>query len=147
MTILIMNGPNLNLTGVREPEIYGIQTFEQLIGLLQATYPEVNFIYYQSNIEGQLIDKLHEFGFSASGIILNAGAYSHTSVAIGDAVKAIKSPVVEVHLSNVFAREPFRHCSCISPWVRGYICGFGMYGYVLATESIIHRFELPAANL
>ncbi len=146
MTILILNGPNLNLTGVRETEIYGIKTFEQLLRFLQVAYQEVNFVYYQSNIEGQLIDKLHEFGFSASGIILNAGAYSHTSVAIGDAVKAIKTPVVEVHLSNVFAREIFRHTSCISPWVRGYICGFGMYGYVLATESIIHRFELPAIN-
>ena len=146
MTILILNGPNLNLTGIREPEIYGNQTFEELIQLLQASFPEVDFIFHQSNIEGELIDKLHEYGFSSSGIILNAGGYSHTSVAIADAVKAIKSPVVEVHLSNVFAREPFRHTSCISPWVKGYICGFGMYGYVLATESILNQFRIPAVN-
>lgn len=140
MEILILNGPNLNLTGQREPEIYGYQTFDGLLMDLRNRFPAVTFVYHQSNIEGDLIDKLHEYGFRAHGIILNAGAYSHTSLAIGDAVKAIKCPVVEVHLSNVFAREPFRHTSYISPNVKGYICGFGLFGYVLAVESILQQF-------
>lgn len=143
MTILILNGPNLNLTGRREPEIYGIRTFEDLTLTLRRLFPKVEFIYFQSNIEGEIIDKLHEFGFSAQGIILNAGAYTHTSVAIGDAIKAIETPVIEVHLSNVFARESFRHHSFISPNAKGYLCGFGLYGYIVAAESLIHSFQLP----
>lgn len=141
MEILILNGPNLNLTGHREPEIYGNQTFDELMSDLRNRFPGVDFVYHQSNIEGELIDQLHEFGFRASGIILNAGAYSHTSVAIGDAVKAIKCPVIEVHLSNVFARESYRHTSFISPAAKGYICGFGLFGYILATESILQHFS------
>jgi 3-dehydroquinate dehydratase II len=145
MTILILNGPNLNLTGRREPEVYGVRTFDDLLLSLKQLYPEVEFVYFQSNIEGELIDKLHEFGFSARGIILNAGAYTHTSVAIGDAVKAIETPVIEVHLSNVFAREKFRHRSFISPNAKAYLCGFGLYGYILAAESLVNDFELPEA--
>ena len=147
MTILILNGPNLNLTGRREPETYGIKTFEELMSTMRRLFPQVEFVYFQSNIEGELIDKLHEYGFSAQGIILNAGAYTHTSVAIGDAVKAIEAPVVEIHLSNVFAREEFRHHSFISPNAKGYLCGFGLYGYILAAESLIHRFQLPEITL
>ncbi len=147
MKILILNGPNLNLTGIRETSIYGVSTFGELLRSLQSAYPDVEFIYYQSNIEGELIDKLHEFGFSVAGIIFNAGAYSHTSVALGDAVRAIKAPVIEVHLSNVFARESYRHVSHISPWVKGYICGFGLYGYMLAAESLIRNFQLPQTNV
>ncbi|MBE0662933.1 MAG: type II 3-dehydroquinate dehydratase [Bacteroidales bacterium] len=143
MTILILNGPNLNLTGRREPEVYGVRTFDDLLVSLKQLYAKVKFVYFQSNIEGELIDKLHEYGFSARGIILNAGAYTHTSVAIGDAVKAIESPVIEVHLSNVFTREEFRHHSFISPNAKGYLCGFGLYGYLLAAESLINDFRLP----
>ena len=147
MTILILNGPNMNLTGRREPEIYGAGTFEDLIQTLKRHYPTVEFVYFQSNIEGELIDKLHKYGFSALGIILNAGAYTHTSVAIGDAVKAIEAPVIEVHLSNVFAREEFRHHSFISPHAKGYLCGFGLYGYLLAAECLINDFKLPYATV
>jgi 3-dehydroquinate dehydratase II len=147
MTILILNGPNLNLTGRREPEVYGIRTFEELMNALKRLFPKVEFVYFQSNIEGELIDKLHEYGFSAKGIILNAGAYTHTSVAIGDAVRAVEAPVVEIHLSNVFAREEFRRHSFISPNAKGYLCGFGLYGYILAAESLIHRFQLPKITL
>jgi len=146
MNIYILNGPNLNLTGRRELEIYGVRTFEELLVTLRRLYPKVEFGYFQSNIEGELIDKLHECGFSAHGIILNAGAYTHTSVAIGDAVKAIESPVIEVHLSNVFGREEFRHHSFISPYAKGYLCGFGLYGYIMATESLISRFQIPEIN-
>lgn len=147
MTILILNGPNLNLTGLREPEVYGVRTFDDLLVSLNRLYPMIEFVYFQSNIEGELIDKLHEFGFSALGIILNAGAYTHTSIAIGDAVKAIESPVIEVHLSNVFAREEFRHHSFISPNAKGYLCGFGLYGYLLAAESMVNGSKLPVATL
>jgi len=146
MKILILNGPNLNLTGRREPEFYGVRTFEDLMASLRRLYPEAEFVYYQSNIEGELIDKLHEYGFTAQGIILNAGAYTHTSVAIGDAVKAIEAPVIEVYLSNVFAREEFRRHSFISPNARAYICGFGLYGYILAVQSLISEFRLPETN-
>jgi len=142
MTILILNGPNLNLTGQREPEIYGVHTFDQLFKALKKKYPEVVFEYFQSNIEGVLIDKLHEFGFTANGIILNAGAYTHTSVAIGDAVKAIAAPVVEVHLSNIFARDEYRHHSFIAPYAKGLVCGFGLYSYLLAADVLINRFEI-----
>lgn len=142
MTILIINGPNLNLTGLREPGIYGVRTFDDLQVALKQKYPGVKFEYFQSNIEGELIDKLHEFGFSADGIIMNAGAYTHTSVAIGDAVKAIESPVIEVHLSNIFAREEYRHHSFIAPQARGMICGLGLYGYMLAADAIIKKSEI-----
>ena len=141
MKILILNGPNLNLTGRREPEIYGDKTFEDLLGLMKHLFPGVDFVYHQSNIEGELIDKLHEYGFSAHGIILNAGAYAHTSVAIGDAVKAIEAPVAEVHISNVFAREEYRHQSFVSPHARGVLVGFGLYGYILAADSLIKRSD------
>lgn len=146
MTILILNGPNLNLTGRREPDIYGKQTFEELIEQLKQLYPETELVYFQSNIEGELINKLHEYGFSAQGIVLNAGAYTHTSVAIGDAVKAIGSPVIEVHMSNVFARENYRHHSYISPHARGYICGLGLYGYMLAVKGLAEEFLLPGTT-
>lgn len=146
MTILILNGPNLNLTGRREPELYGRQTFEELMERLKQLYPETEFVYFQSNIEGELIDKLHEYGFSAQGIVLNAGAYTHTSVAIGDAVKAISSPVIEVHMSNVFARENYRHHSYISPHAHGCIFGLGLYGYILAVKGFTEAFSPGAIS-
>ena len=130
--ILIINGPNLNLLGKREPEIYGTQTFEDFFELLKQKFPKYTLDYYQSNIEGELIDKLHEVGFIYDGIILNAGAYTHTSVAIGDAVKGINTPVVEVHISNTFSREEIRHQSYISANAKGVILGFGMQSYELA---------------
>lgn len=135
--ILIINGPNLNLLGRREPEVYGAASFEDYLSDLRKQFPEVLIDYYQSNIEGELIDKLHEAGFSSDGIILNAGAYTHTSVAIGDAVKAISSPVVEVHISNVYNREPFRHHSYISPGAKGVIVGLGLDGYRLAVQGLL----------
>lgn len=133
--IIIINGPNLNLLGKREPEIYGSQTFEDIFDNLQKDNPNVQLSYYQSNIEGELINKLHEVGFSFDGIILNAGAYTHTSVAIADAIKAISTPVIEVHISNTFSREPFRHHSFISPVAKGIIVGFGFKSYQLAIDS------------
>ena len=137
MQIVIINGPNLNLLGTREPEIYGNSTVEEYLKILIAEFPSVDFVYFQSNIEGEIINKLHEVGFSADGIILNAGAYTHTSIAIGDAIKAIKTPVVEVHLSNVFARESYRHESFLTPVCKGCISGFGMQSYKLAVLSFI----------
>ena len=137
MKLLILNGPNLNLLGKREPEIYGDQGFEKYFESLQQGFPEVVLEYYQSNVEGEIINKLHEHGFSFDGIILNAGGYTHTSVAIADAIKAIESPVVEVHISNVFKREEFRHISMIGPNVKGSISGFGLDSYRLAVESFI----------
>ncbi len=137
MQIVIINGPNLNLLGTREPEIYGNSTVEEYLKILIAEFPSVDFVYFQSNIEGEIINKLHEVGFSADGIILNAGGYTHTSIAIGDAIKAIKTPVVEVHLSNVFARESFRHESFLTPVCKGCISGFGMQSYKLAVQSFI----------
>ena len=137
MQIVIINGSNLNLLGTREPEIYGNSTVEEYLKILIAEFPSVDFVYFQSNIEGEIINKLHEVGFSADGIILNAGAYTHTSIAIGDAIKAIKTPVVEVHLSNVFARESFRHESFLTPVCKGCISGFGMQSYKLAVQSFI----------
>jgi len=137
MKILILNGPNLNLLGKREPEIYGTQTFEDYFQLLKGTYSQLELQYFQSNIEGELIDKLHEVGFDYEGIILNAGAYTHTSVGIGDAVKGIETPVVEVHISNVHAREEFRHKSFIAPNAKGVIFGFGLKSYNLAIESFL----------
>jgi len=135
MKITIINGPNLNLLGKREPEIYGSQGFEGYLEALKARYPNIDIAYIQSNIEGELIDALHAEGFSTDGIILNAGAYTHTSVGIGDAIKAIETPVVEVHISNTFSREYFRHTSFITPNARGLILGFGIDVYRLAIES------------
>jgi len=135
--IQIINGPNLNLLGKREPDIYGKQDFEQYLQTLQARYPSLEFSFFQSNIEGEIIDKLHEVGFETDGIILNAGGYTHTSVAIGDAVKAIDSPVVEVHISNVFQREDFRHISYIAPHAKGSVIGFGLDSYRLAVLSLL----------
>lgn len=137
MKIIIINGPNLNLLGKREPELYGSQTFEDYFSQLQFQFRDVQLEYFQSNIEGELIDKIQEVGFSYDGIVLNAGGYTHTSVGIGDAVTAVKAPVVEVHISNIAAREPFRHQSYISPGARGVIFGFGLKGYELAVRSLL----------
>lgn len=135
--IQIINGPNLNLLGKREPTVYGHASFEGYLEQLKARYPEVEIAYYQSNIEGEMIDKIHETGFTADGIILNAGAYTHTSIALLDAIKAVTTPVVEVHISNVHARESFRHVSMISAGCRGVILGFGLDSYRLALESFL----------
>ncbi|MBR1754965.1 MAG: type II 3-dehydroquinate dehydratase [Bacteroidaceae bacterium] len=137
MKILILNGPNLNLLGRREPGIYGARGFEDYFRELQALYPDVELTYYQSNHEGDLIDKIHEVGFTADGIILNAGAYTHTSVALHDALRAVPAPTIEVHISNVHQREEFRHHSFISAACRGVICGFGLDSYRLALEGIL----------
>lgn len=134
MRIAIINGPNLNLLGKREPGIYGNTSFEAYYETLRAQFPDVNFSYYQSNVEGELINHLHEVGFSADGILLNAGGYTHTSVAIRDAIAGIKTPVIEVHISNVYAREEFRHTSLIAPKCVGSICGLGMQGYALGVR-------------
>ncbi len=137
MKIAIINGPNLNLLGKREPEVYGTQTFEEYLEILNSKFPNIELTYYQSNIEGELIGKIQEFGFSYDGIILNAGAYTHTSIGIGDAVKAIPTPVIEVHISNTFSRENFRHQSYISGNAKGVILGFGMKSYELAITSLL----------
>ncbi|MFW5759185.1 MAG: type II 3-dehydroquinate dehydratase [Bacteroidota bacterium] len=141
MKISIINGPNLNLLGTRETSVYGNAFFEDYYEKLKKRYPEITFDYFQSNVEGELINRLHEKGFVSDAIILNAGAYTHTSVAIGDAVLAINAPVVEVHLSNVFAREDFRHSSFIAPACAGSISGFGLSSYRLAVESILDKSE------
>lgn len=135
MELTIINGPNLNLLGKREPEIYGSQGFEAYLETLKEQYPDIKFNYLQSNIEGELIDALHAHGFSSDGIILNAGAYTHTSIGLGDAIKGIETPVVEVHISNTFSREDFRHTSFITPNAKGLILGFGLDVYRLAVES------------
>lgn len=137
MKICIINGPNLNLLGLREPGVYGSESFGWYLEVLKNKYPGIAFSYFQSNIEGEIIDKLHETGFSFDGIVLNAGGYTHTSVAIGDAVKAIKTPVVEVHISNIHAREEFRSISMISAGMKGIITGFGLDSYRLAVESFL----------
>lgn len=137
MKISIINGPNLNLLGQREPGIYGKKTFDAFFAELQETFPQITFDYFQSNIEGELIDQLQEVGFTSDGIILNAAAYTHTSVGIGDAIKAIDAPVIEVHISNTFAREDFRHTSYITPNAKGLILGFGMDSYRLAVQSFL----------
>ena len=137
MRILIINGPNLNLLGKREPEIYGSQTFEDYFQTLKTSFPQIQIDYFQSNIEGELISKIQEVGFSFDGIVLNAAAYTHTSIGIGDAVKAISTPVIEVHISNTFSRETFRHQSFISPNAKGVIIGFGMKSYDLALKSFL----------
>ena len=136
MKILIVNGPNLNLLGKREPDIYGNDSFESYLTSLRQRYPEIEISYYQSNVEGELINRIQEAGFSADGIVLNAGAYTHTSVALHDCIRSITSPVVEVHISNVHKREEFRRLSMISPACIGVICGFGMDCYRLAIEAI-----------
>lgn len=137
MKIIIINGPNLNLLGKREPEVYGNITFENYFEELQKKYPAFELSYFQSNIEGELIDKIQEVGFTHDGIILNAAAYTHTSVGLGDAVKAITTPVIEVHISNTFARESFRHQSFISPNAQGIVIGFGLKSYELALQSFL----------
>ena len=137
MKIIIINGPNLNLLGKREPEIYGSKTFEDFFKELKEIYKDVDLHYFQSNHEGELLDKIHEIGFNYDGIILNAAAYTHTSVAIADAIKGITTPVIELHISNVHAREAFRHKSFISPVAKGVIFGFGLKGYKLAIESFL----------
>lgn len=141
MRLLILNGPNLNLLGVRQPEIYGYTSFDEFLQVMKSTYTQVQFDYFQSNVEGELINKLHECGFTHDGIILNAGAYTHTSVALGDAVSSIQAPVVEVHISNIFAREDFRHVSFIATYCRGSIGGFGLQSYQLAVESFLQTAE------
>lgn len=135
MKILIINGPNLNLLGKREPEVYGSETFEAYFEKLITQFPSIELSYYQSNIEGEMISKIQEVGFSYDGIILNAGAYTHTSIGIADAIKAITTPVIEVHISNTFSRESFRHQSYISPNAKGVIIGFGLKSYALAIQS------------
>lgn len=135
MRIAIINGPNLNLLGKREPEVYGNQTFEDYFETLQKKFMDAELAYFQSNIEGELIDKIQEYGFSYDGIILNAGAYTHTSIGLGDAIKAITTPVIEVHISNTYARESFRHQSYLSGNAKGVILGFGLKSYELAIQS------------
>ena len=135
--ILIINGPNLNLLGKREPSLYGKQDFESFFNELKTEFCEMELSYFQSNVEGEIINKLHEVGFSIDGIVLNAGAYAHTSIAIADAVRGITTPVVEVHISNVFAREEYRHHSYLSEVCKGVIVGFGLDSYLLAIESIV----------
>ena len=139
MNIQIINGPNLNLLGVREKSIYGDTGFETYLTELQARYPEHTITYYQSNVEGELINKLHEVGFSYDGIVLNAGAYTHTSVAIADAIAGINTPVIEVHISNVYKREEFRHKSLLARNCKGVIAGFGLDSYRLAVESLLAK--------
>ena len=136
MKIQIINGPNLNLLGTREPGIYGQMSFEQYLPQLQARYPDLEISYYQSNVEGELINKMQEVGFSFDGIVLNAGAYTHTSVALHDCIRSLKCPVIEVHISNVHQREPFCHQSMISSACKGVICGFGLDSYRLAIEGL-----------
>ena len=137
MKIMIINGPNLNLLGKREPTIYGNSSFEEYFETLKKKFDQIDFFYFQSNIEGELIDKLHEVGFNYDGIILNAAAYTHTSVGIGDAVKGIETPVIEVHISNVHSREEFRHSSFIAANAKGVISGFGLKSYELAILSFL----------
>jgi len=139
MKIQIINGPNLNLLGKREPETYGKQSFEEYFEKLKARFPGLEIHYYQSNVEGELINKLHEVGFSFDGIILNAGAYTHTSVALHDAIAGINTPVIEVHISNVYAREEFRHKSLITSKCIGLITGFGMDGYAMAIQHLVGK--------
>ena len=141
MKLLIINGPNLNLVGNRENDIYGKQPFESYLKKLRKRYPEVTIGYFQSNVEGEIINALQNAGFIYEGIILNAGGYTHTSIAIADAVKAIKAPVVEVHISNTFAREPFRHISFLAANVKGSVIGFGLESYRLAIESFIATIQ------
>ena len=137
LKIAIINGPNLNLLGKREVEIYGTQSFEDYFKTLQLKFQNTELIYFQSNVEGELINKLHEIGFNFDGIVINAGAYTHTSIAIADAIAGIKTPVIEVHISNVFAREDYRHISYLGKNCKGSISGFGLKGYEMAIESFL----------
>lgn len=137
MKISIINGPNLNLLGTREPTVYGSQSFEDYYKGLQKRFPQVDFDYFQSNVEGELINRLHEVGFRSDLILLNAGAYTHTSVALGDAIKSIDTSVIEIHISNTFAREDFRHTSYITPVAKGLIIGFGLDSYRLGVASAL----------
>jgi len=137
MKLIIINGPNLNLLGTRETSVYGDQTIDDYFKTLQNRFKNIELTYYQSNVEGELINKLHELGFTYDGIIFNAGGYTHTSVALRDAIAAIKTPVIEVHISNVYAREDFRHTSLIAPKCKGSISGFGLDSYRLAIESFL----------
>ena len=137
MKIIVINGPNLNLLGKRETSIYGSESFDTYFETLKKSFPNVEFVYFQSNIEGELVNKIHEYGFTADGIIINAGAYTHTSVAIRDAISGIKTTTVEVHISNTLTREDFRHKSFIGPVCRGCIMGFGLESYRLAVQSFI----------
>ena len=139
MKIQIINGPNINLLGKREPAIYGSQSFDDYLVELKQAYPQVEFEYFQSNIEGEMINKIHQIGFDYDGIVLNAGAYTHTSIALQDAIRAVTSPVIEVHTSNVHAREEFRHRSMISCACLGVIAGFGMDSYRLAVEALLNK--------
>ena len=139
MKIQIINGPNLNLLGTREPGIYGSSTFEAYLETLRQRYPDVQIDYYQSNIEGALIDKMQQVGFDYDGIVLNAGAYTHTSIALQDCIRSLRTPVIEVHISNVHQRESFRHHSYISCACLGVICGFGMDSYRLAVEHLLYK--------
>ena len=139
MKIQIINGPNINLLGKREPSIYGGRSFEDYLEELKGRYPQVEFDYYQSNVEGFLIDKIHEVGFDVDGIVLNAGAYTHTSIALQDAIRAVTSPTIEVHISNVHQREEFRHKSMISCACVGVICGFGLDSYRLGVEALLEK--------
>ena len=137
--IQIINGPNLNLLGVREPGIYGNNSFESYLPALRALFPNVQIEYYQSNIEGEMINKMQEVGFGYDGIVLNAGAYTHTSIALLDCIRSLRCPVVEVHISNVHQREEFRHHSMISSGCKGVICGFGLQGYELAIRGLLNN--------
>jgi 3-dehydroquinate dehydratase-2 len=137
MKIIIINGPNLNLLGKRETSIYGSESFEVYFETLKKSFPDIEFLYYQSNIEGEIVNKIHEFGFNSDGIIINAGAYTHTSVAIRDAIAGVKTTFVEVHISNTLTREDFRHQSIIGPVCRGCIMGFGLESYRLAVQSFL----------
>ena len=139
MKILILNGPNLNLLGVREPEIYGKESFTDYLQQLKKKYVQVDIYYYQSNIEGELINKIHEVGFEYDGIILNAGAYTHTSVALADAISAVTAPVVEVHISNTARREAFRHTSYLTAVCQGVVMGFGLKSYELALLALVNK--------
>jgi 3-dehydroquinate dehydratase-2 len=139
MNITILNGPNLNLLGKREPDVYGNKDFHEYLDQLQSLFPDINLTYYQSNVEGELINELQRVGFDVDGIILNAAAYTHTSVGIGDAIKAIAAPVIEVHISNTFSREDFRHTSFVTPNAKGLILGFGLDVYRLAIESFLPK--------
>jgi len=136
MNVAIVNGPNLNLLGVRQTDVYGEISFEDYFTQLSTDYPSLNLLYFQSNVEGEIINFLHEKGFELDAIILNAGGYTHTSVAIADAISSIKSPVIEVHISNIYSREEFRRKSLIAPYCKGSICGFGLDSYRLAIESL-----------
>lgn len=136
MRIQIINGPNINLLGKREPSIYGSVTFEDYLSELRAAYTDIEIGYFQSNIEGEMIDCIQQTGFEADGIILNAGAYTHTSIALQDAIRSVTAPVIEVHISNVHSREPFRHVSLIACACKGVICGFGLHSYRLALEAL-----------